>query len=73
MNDRSCLVIVGQSRDSSACNEEGVDDATGYSAAHWEIPAGWMMPSFDDGIWPTASTFTNETVGVDNKDAFTNF
>lgn len=73
LNDRSCLVVDGQSRDSSVCSEEGVDDATGYSAAHWAVPSDWMMPSFDDRNWPSAVTFSNDTVGVNNKKAFTNF
>ncbi|MFK8036197.1 MAG: hypothetical protein AB8B94_18845 [Hyphomicrobiales bacterium] len=33
----------------------------------------WMTPSFDDSVWPTATTFSNDTVGVKNKKAFTNF
>lgn len=73
LNDRGCLVVDGSSRDSSACSVEGVDDATGYSAAHWAVPSDWMMPSFDDSSWPIATTFTNDTVGVNNKSAFTNF
>lgn len=73
LNERSCLVVKGNIRDSSACSEEGTDDATGYSAAHWKVPTDWMMPRFDDTVWPLASTFTNETVGVKNKPAFTNF
>lgn len=56
------LVVDGQKRDSS-----------GYSAAHWALPVDWMMPDFDDSIWPNATTYTNDTVGVDNKSAFTNF
>lgn len=73
LKDRTCLVVSGPLRDSSTCDQEGVNDATGFSAAHWAIPETWMMPSFDDSIWPYASTYTNETVGVDNKKSFTNF
>lgn len=73
LNDRTCLVVDGQSRNSSACSEQGEDDATGYSAAHWAVPSDWMMPSFDDSSWPAAVTFSNDTVGVNNKKAFTNF
>ncbi|WP_175469313.1 hypothetical protein [Pseudorhodobacter antarcticus] len=73
LHDRACLVIDGQARDSSACSTEGVDDGNGFSAAHWVVPADWMMPAFDDSFWPNAVTFTNNTVGVDNKSAFTNF
>ena len=73
LNNRSCLVVDGQTRDSTACSEDSVDDGTNYSAAHWPLPHDWMMPEFDDSIWPAASTFTNDTVGVDNKRAYTNF
>lgn len=73
LNDRSCLVLTGQTRKSSTCQTDGVDDGTSFSAAHWAMPEDWMMPSFDDSIWPNASTYTNDTVGVDNKPAFTNF
>lgn len=73
LNNRSCLVVDGQARNTSACDENGVDDATDYSAAHWALPDDWMMPEFDDSIWPPAATFANDTVGVNNKPAFTNF
>ena len=73
LNNRSCLLVDGRIRDSSACDQVGVDDATNYSAAHWVQPDDWMMPEFDDSIWPAAATFTNDTVGVNNKLAFTNF
>lgn len=73
LKDRDCLVVDGQSRDSSACDASGVDDGTGYSAAHWAVPDDWMMPAFDDGAWPAASVYTNDTVGVDNKKAYTDF
>lgn len=73
LNTRDCLLINGSIRDSSACSTDGVDDATGFEAAHWAVPTDWMMPDFDDSVWPEAVTFTNETVGVKNKPAFTNF
>lgn len=73
ISDRSCLIANGQLRDSSACSTEAVTDGTGFSAAFWDIPQGWMKPEFDDSDWPVANTFTNETVGVRNKPAYTNF
>lgn len=73
LNTRDCLVIDGPVRDTTACSTDGVDDASAFSAAHWAVPADWMMPAFDDSVWPAAVTFTNETVGVNNKRAFTNF
>lgn len=71
--DRSCLIAKGQIRDSSACSTKGSSDGSGYSAAFWDIPDGWMMPDFDDSVWPSAVAFSNNTVGVNNKPAYTNF
>lgn len=71
--DRSCLVIKGNIRDSSACNNQSVKSADTTSAAHWEIPENWIKTDFDDSKWPPAVTFTNDTVGVDNKRSYTNF
>jgi len=73
LNTRECLVINGAVRDSSACATQGLDDGTSSSAAHWSVPEGWTAPDFDDYGWPDAVKFTNETVGVDNKKAYTNF
>lgn len=73
LKTRSCLVVTGQQRNSSACNTDGADDTTGYSAAHWAVPTDWMQTGFNDAIWPMASTYSNDTVGVDNKKAYTNF
>lgn len=73
LNTRECLVLKGLVRDSSACSTQGVDDGRSFSAAHWPLPTSWTAPSFDDSGWPNAVTFTNETVGVDNKTAYTNF
>lgn len=71
--DRSCLVSEGQTRDSSACSTQAPADGSGSSAAFWNIPDNWMQPDFDDSIWPAATAYSNETVGVDNKPGYTNF
>jgi hypothetical protein len=71
--DRSCLVVDGAVRDSSACDKQTIKDAASTSAAHWAVPEDWMQPSFDDSGWPAAVTYTNNTVGVDNKKSYTNF
>ncbi len=69
----ACLLADGATRDSSACDTDPSNDGSGYSAAFWNIPAGWMLPDFDDSVWPRAVTYTNDTVGVDNKPGYTNF
>ncbi|PWQ93509.1 hypothetical protein [Leucothrix arctica] len=71
--DRSCLVVDGQARDSSACDDQSVKSAASTSAAHWEIPENWANSDFNDSAWPAATTFTNNTVGVNNKRSYTNF
>ena len=32
-----------------------------------------LISYFDDSVWPAAATFTNDTVGVKNKESFMNF
>ncbi len=73
LQNRNCLVASRQIRRSAPCDERGVDSAAGFSGAYWDLPGDWKSPSFDDSIWPSASTYSNKTVGVDNKKAFTNF
>lgn len=70
---RNCLMVSGQTRDSSRCAVTSVRNGSEFSAAHWAIPPQWMSADFDDSIWPNATTFTNRAVGVDNKRAYTNF
>ncbi|GJL63478.1 MAG: hypothetical protein NPIRA04_21320 [Nitrospirales bacterium] len=73
LQDRSCLKVEGQHRDSSACSTKSVQDGRSFSAAHWTLPNYWFAANYDDRAWPHASVFTNDTVGVDNKPAFMNF
>lgn len=73
LQDRSCLQIQGNVRDTSDCSTEGVSDGTDFSAAFWPVPDNWATPDFNDADWPSASVFSDETVGVDNKRAFTDF
>ncbi|PVB60462.1 hypothetical protein [Labrenzia sp. 011] len=73
LQDPDCLVAEGQTRDSSACSTASARDGSGFSAAYWDLPADWMAPDFDDSAWPNAVAYTNDTVGVDNKPAYTNF
>ncbi len=71
--DRSCLSVAGTNRDSSACNGQQVTAPAETSAAHWPVPKAWVSAGFDDSQWPMAVTYSNETVGVRNKQAFTRF
>lgn len=71
--DADCININGPVRDSSTCDIPRSNDGTAYMAAHWEVPADWFAPEFDDSAWPQATTYDNDTVGVDGKPSFTNF
>ncbi len=71
--DRACLKLRGTVRDSSACPTRSVRNGRSFHAAHWPLPANWFAPGFDDSGWPLARVYTNETVGVRNKPAYTNF
>lgn len=73
LSDRACLVVDGARRDSSSCATQGTRTASGLSAAFWPLPNDWQTSAFDDSGWPQAVTFSNDTVGVRNKPAFTNF
>ena len=47
-------------------------DASCY-AVHYPIPSDWTSTTFDATAWPSATVYTEATVGVDNKPSYTNF
>ena len=71
--DLSCVSEEGTYRHSKTCSINGGQDGSSFYALHWEIPVDWMKTNFDDSNWPKATTYTNKTIGVDNKPAYTNF
>ncbi|WP_281560768.1 PKD domain-containing protein [Thalassomonas sp. RHCl1] len=73
LTDTSCLSQFNHQRLSASCSTSAPDSLDSISAAHWARPDNWMASSFDDSSWPAASTFSNDTVGVDNKASYTNF
>lgn len=73
ITDLTCPTESGALRLSDACGIQDVNDGSGYHALHWPRPTDWTSASFDDSDWPSASTYTNATVGVDNKPAYTHF
>jgi len=73
IKDFSCVTENGTTRNSSSCNTSDVRNGAGYAALHWKVPTDWMNKNFDDSSWPKATTYSNATIGVDNKSAFTNF
>tara|TARA_B100000315_G_scaffold250879_1_gene284589 strand:+ start:1204 stop:2175 length:972 start_codon:yes stop_codon:yes gene_type:complete len=73
LDGKRCLKITGGLRDSRACSSSTRNSGDGLLAAHWPIPENWATARFDDHAWPQATTFSNDTVGVDNKRSYTNF
>ena len=64
---------VGNVRDSSEANANNPSCGESCYALHYPIPEDWFSGSFDDDSWPQAVTYSNETVGVNNKLSYTNF
>jgi len=73
ISDLSCLSESGNSRLSTDCTIQGTDDASVLYGVHWTMPTGWEKQGYDDSQWPSATMFSNDTVGVDNKKSYTNF
>lgn len=73
IKDFSCVKEYGTVRVSTTCSTTDVINGVGYAALHWKLPADWMNKTFDDSSWPNATTFTNSTIGVEGKSAYTNF
>lgn len=73
IKDLSCVSEEGNYRYSKNCDSQGGQDGTSFYALHWETPTDWMKADFDDANWPNATTYTNQTIGVDNKPSYTNF
>lgn len=73
IKDLNCLKEDGQKRLSDGCDESGTNSGSNFYGVHYALPDGWMNVNFDDSAWPSATTYTNQTVGVDNKQAYTNF
>lgn len=73
IKDLSCVSEDGNYRYSKNCDTNGGQDGTSFYALHWETPTDWMKTDFNDSNWPNAITYTNQTIGVDNKPSYTNF
>ncbi|MEM7373232.1 MAG: hypothetical protein AAF587_31700 [Bacteroidota bacterium] len=73
VKDLNCLTEQEGIRASTSCDTEGSDDGASYFAVHWPLPLGWNGVDFDDSEWPYATTYSNATIGVDNKQAYTRF
>ncbi len=72
--DNPALVtdLANGTHDSSAVSATHALTETAY-ALHYAVPSDWFSKTFTDSVWPAATTYTEATVGVDNKPAYTNF
>jgi hypothetical protein len=73
IQDLTCLSEVGNVRSSATCSDADAADGSRFYGVHWERPAGWMNAEFDDALWPRATVYANNVVGVDNKPSYTNY
>lgn len=73
ITDLTCPSESATLRLSTNCSTQNSNDGSKYYGLHWIRPANWMNAGFDDSSWPSANTYTNATIGVDNKPAYTNF
>ena len=73
LRDLSCASEEGALRLSETCTTQDSNDGTAYYALHWQTPTNWQAADFNDSQWPNATEFSNKTIGVDNKPAYTNF
>lgn len=71
ISDLACLSESGNARLSNNCTTTaGASDSFGI---HWALPTDWFKSAYDDTNWPVATTFSNSTVGVDNKSSYNKF
>ena len=64
--------LANGTHDSSAVSTTHTLTETAY-ALHYAVPSNWFSKTFSDSGWPAATTYTEATVGVNNKPAYTNF
>lgn len=73
IQDLQCLSEVDNKRLSDNCTKEISVDVNDLYGVHWELPENVFTATFDDSKWPNATTYTEEVIGVDNKNAYMNF
>jgi hypothetical protein len=65
--------IVENVRDTSKISMNSLTCREDCLAGHWVIPKNWTEEDFDDSSWPSATVYSNDTIGVNNKPAYMNF
>lgn len=69
----SNIRIVGDVRDTSKVRVNHLTCREDCFAVHWTLPKNWIEKDFDDSSWPSATVYSNDTIGVNNKPAYKNF
>lgn len=73
IQDLSCPTEYGTTRSTVACVTADANDGSAFYALHWDRPTNWETEGFDDSDWPSATTYSNQIIGVDNKPSYTNY
>jgi arylsulfatase A-like enzyme len=74
LNDPALVIEQADGRhDSSAAGLQTPTLNQNSYALHYDVPADWASKSFNHTGWPNATTYSEATVGVTNKPAYTNF
>ncbi|MCG7587950.1 hypothetical protein, partial [Photobacterium sp. OFAV2-7] len=71
--DLSCLSEKDNMRLSDDCSTEGTNRGENAYAIHWQTPENWVTAEFDSTSWPQATTYSEQEIGVNNKNAYMNF
>jgi len=73
IQDLTCPQEIGNQRLTNNCSTQDVNDGSKFYGIHWVKPSGWMNANFNDFDWPSAASFSNTSVGINNKPSYTNF
>jgi hypothetical protein len=71
--DLSCLSEKDGARLSKNCTIQGNEQGKNAYAIHWRTPENWNDRRFNPMAWPSATTYTEDEIGVKNKKAYMNF
>ena len=70
--DLNCVKENGNQRTTKDCDVEGSNEYIETYSLHWDIPSEWQTNK-EYLTWPKATTFTEDEIGVNNKNSYMNF
>jgi len=77
LDDPACVRVTATGRDSSFCNQARIPECqtklagNACKALHFQVPADWTSPKFNDSRWPNSIIW--RPVEVTNQPAYTNY